>query len=263
MTRYRFDNIEKKKGISRGNIVAMVLVVVAGFFIIFFVIAPVIRDAARGPAWLRNATETTFHDQVSMLSPKSKLIAEINNLKSKLSETDAQAIELQILRDENIALRQELSYEKNPANVILAGVLAKPSESLYNSIIIDQGSNDGIFEGQLVTTQGTIGLGRISSVTPNTATVTLFSGPQFDGELIIQGQNITVPAHGKGGGNFEIHIPREIEVNDGDILVFPEHSNLAVGIVKSIQFDARDPFQTVLARTPVNVQQLRFVEVVK
>jgi cell shape-determining protein MreC len=80
---------------------------------------------------------------------------------------------------------------------------------------------------------------------------------------VIKYQNITVPAKGRGGGNFEIHIPREIEVSDGDILVFPYDPTIAVGIVKSIEFDPRDPFQKILARTPVNIQELRFVEVVE
>ena len=83
------------------------------------------------------------------------------------------------------------------------------------------------------------------------------------GDVVMKGQSITVPATGKGGGNFEIHIPREIAVTDGDILAFPESPNVAIGVIKSIIFDPRDPFQTVLARTPVNVQELRFVEVVK
>jgi hypothetical protein len=63
--------------------------------------------------------------------------------------------------------------------------------------------------------------------------------------------------------DFEIHIPREIVVTDGDILGLPEYPSIAVGVVKSIIFDPRDPFQTVLARTPVNIQELNFVEVVK
>jgi hypothetical protein len=111
--------------------------------------------------------------------------------------------------------------------------------------------------------QGTIGLGVISSVSAKSATVQLFAGPQFDGDLVVRNQDITVPAKGKGSGNFEIHIPREIVVTDGDLLSLPEYPTLTVGLVKSISFDPRDPFQTVLARTPVNVQELRFVEVLQ
>ncbi len=237
--------------------------VFASVAIIVFLIAPLVRNFARGPEWLHTQVIEVEKAAITQLTPKADIIARNTELKNQIESYKAQLLELQTLRDENTKLRTELSYIKTPSEVIVAGVLAKPSQSLYNSLVIDQGSKNGITVGQLVVTQGTIGLGKISSVSANTATVELFSGPQFDTNLVMKNQNITVPAKGKGGGNFEIHIPREIVVTDGDMLALPEHPSIAVGVVKSIIFDPRDPFQTVLARTPVNLQELSFVEVVK
>jgi cell shape-determining protein MreC len=263
MTRYRFDNQEQKEKLSRTKIATRTFIVIAVVLLCVFVLAPIIRNIVRGPAWLRASVVATADTSISMLSSKKTILANNNLLKAKIQEYEAQSVELQSLRDENQKLRAELSYISNPSEFIGAQVIAKPSQSLFNTLIIDQGSNAGIKVGQLVTVQGSIGLGTISSVSSKTATVELFTGPQFSGDLVMRNQNITVPAIGKGSGNFEIHIPREIKVIDGDILEFPDRPSIAVGVVKSIIFDARDPFQTILARIPVNVQELRFVEVVK
>lgn len=263
MTHYHFDNQIQKKTHSRKKILGVSFAVVVVIGVVIFIIAPLVRNIARGPQWLQVQTKNIVSDTVSSLTPKKSILAQNGALKNQIETYKAQLLELQNLRDENNKLRTELSYISNPSEMVIAGVLAKPSQSLYNSLIIDQGGKNGIVTGQLVVTQGTIGLGKISSVSANTATVELFSGPQFDTNLVMKNQNITVPAKGKGGGNFEIHIPREIVVTDGDILALPEHPNVSVGVVKSIIFDPRDPFQTVLARTPVNIQELNFVEVVK
>lgn len=248
MIPYRFDNKEKKNSASRQKKLVITVALVTVIIFTIFVVAPFLRTIARGPQWLaQSLSQNTTNTQ----------------LKTQEDTYQAQTLELKMLQDENHKLRMELSYLPEPRLFITTRVIAKPSQSLYNSLIIDQGSNQGLRVGQVVTVQHTIGLGRISSVSSNTATVDLFSNPRFKGELVLKSQSITLPAVGKGGGNFEIHIPREINVVDGDILGLPELPEIAVGVVKSIVFDSRDPFQTVLARVPVNIQELEFVEVVK
>lgn len=258
MTRYHFDNKQRKSNTSRKKFIGFFFVIVVIVVLIIFFIAPLLQKIARGPQWVTQQVSKS-----SILSSKSSLVTENNSLKESIISYKAQLLELQIIRDENEKLRTELSYRPVLNSSITAQVIAKPSQSLYNSLIIDQGSSQGVRVGQLVTVQQTIGLGRIVQVSANTATIQLFSGPDFKGDVIMKNQNITVPAVGKGGGNFEIHIPREITVMDGDILTFPESPNIAIGVIKSITFDPRDPFQTVLARTPINIQELRFVDVVK
>jgi cell shape-determining protein MreC len=142
-------------------------------------------------------------------------------------------------------------------------VIAKPSQSFVNSILLDQGSVEGIHTGQMVVAQNNLGIGTVVQVTEHTATVELFGGPQFSGDVHLLKQSLVVPAQGKGGGNLELEIPREIEITDGDLITFPARPDIIIAVIKSVQFDPRDPFQTVLARAPVNVQTLRFVQVVE
>lgn len=262
MTHYHFDNQVKKKKFSRVKIAGIVFVVIIGL-VVLFGLGKLIQTIARGPQWLHDSAATTLSNEVSKLSPKSVLIAKITALQNQVQDDQEKLTQLQVLQTENDALRTELSYQKNPKSVITAQVLAKPSQSLYNSLIIDRGTADGILVGQLVTAQGFVGLGTVVTVSYHTATVQLFSGPQFSQNLVLQGQNITLPAVGKGGGTFQIDIPHTTPVIVGDTLVFPNDPSVAVATVASIIFDPRDPFQTVIARVPVNIQQLDYVEVVK
>jgi rod shape-determining protein MreC len=200
---------------------------------------------------------------VSTLTPKSVLIQEIKNLKDTLAEQEALVIENEQIKEENEALKKELSYTPAVEQLLGAQVIGKPNQSLFNTLIIDRGSNQGVQLGQLVLAERSLGIGRVVGVSPTTATVELFGAPHFEGDVILAHKGVTVPAKGKGSGNFEIHIPREIAVADGDLLSFPEKPSIVIGVVKSVIFDPRDPFQTVLARLPVNVQELRFVEVLQ
>ncbi|MDB4983923.1 MAG: Rod shape-determining protein MreC [Patescibacteria group bacterium] len=263
MTHYRFDNQEKKRSVSRTKWITGVLFVVAAVVLIVFIVAPAIQNFSRGPAWARNTLVQSTSDAVTLLTPKKVLIAKINTLEAQIQSDQASLVAMQDLESQNTALRTELSYVSHPSDVIAAQVLDISSQSLYNNLVIDRGSNDGVRVGQLVTAQGTVGLGTVASVSAKTATVMLFSGPQFSGDVLMKSENITVPATGQGGGTFEIHIPQSITVSKGELIAFPNSPDISIGVVQSIMFDPRNPFQTVLARTPVNLQELRFVEVVK
>lgn len=263
MTHSRFDNQKKKQQWSRTKIVVAVLSVVVVTVLAIFVIAPALKNLSRGPVWLAEQSRIAAENAVSMAAPKKKIFLELQKMKEQEAAYQAQVLELQQLRDENAQLRTQASYMQGGNSKQTVQVIGKPNRSLFNTIIIDAGSDQGIREGQLVTSEHNLGIGTVASVSQKTAAVELFGGPQFAGDVFLTNKNITVPATGKGSGNFEIHIPREVTVSDGDLLAFPQNPGIIVGVVKSIIFDARDPFQTVLARAPVNVQELRFVQVVK
>lgn len=263
MTPYRFANQEKKQKVSRTKIVVVTVFLTAIILLSVFVVSPFLQTLSRGPAWFAQSVESTAGDVVTMMTPKSVIIERNKSLENQVVSFEAQSIELQQLRNENDQLRKELSYLPVPAETVTVQIIGKPNQSLVNSLVIDAGTIQGIKVGQLVTVQNNLGIGTVVSVSPKTAVVELFGGPQFSGDVLLANKNITVPAVGKGSGNFEIHIPREVAVSDGDLLAFPGNPSVVIGVVKSIIFDPRDPFQTVLARAPVNVQELRFVEVVK
>ncbi len=263
MTPYRFDNQQKKASVSKTRmlIIAGLLVVIGGLAV--FGIASLLKTVTRGPAWLARTAEDTAVSVITRLTPKSVIITRNKNLEEQIASYQAALIELDQVKQENQLLRKELNYAPTESTSITAQIIGKPNHSLFNSMVIDAGTDQGVEIGQLVVAYGALGVGQVVAVSTSTATVELFGAPAFEGEVLLSTKGITVPAKGKGTGNFEIHIPREVEVSDGDLLAFPQNPSVTIGVVKSIIFDPRDPFQTVLARLPVNVQELRFVRVLQ
>ncbi len=197
------------------------------------------------------------------LRTKRSLATENESLHTQITEWEAREAYVRVLEDENTSLRALLSYHTDKPVPQVARVIGKPSENLYNRIILDQGTDAGIAVGDHVGIYGTMLLGTVLSVSDRTAVVDLYSSPSAISNGVLLRESITIPIHGNGGGNFEIQIPRDIKVEDGDIITLAERPDMVIAIVKSVVFDPRDPFQTVLARTPVNIQELKYVEVMK
>ena len=56
-------------------------------------------------------------------------------------------------------------------------------------------------------------------------------------------------------------MPRDLKLEKGDQVVLPGIIPYVVGIVETIISDPRDPFVKALLTSPVNIQELKFVEV--
>lgn len=211
----------------------------------------------------KNVTSDILKQTVNLSTPKTILIERQNALQQENELLQQQLAGMQLMDDENASLRQMLDYPKTAYTMIPARVISKPSQSVYDRIMIDRGSRDGIKVGDRVIAGENSYIATIDVVNETTAEGTLISGSFWKGDAVISRLGITVPVEGKGSGNFELHIPRDLEVRDGDVMTLPGFSDFVFGIIKTVQFDERDPYQTVLARTPVNLQELKFVRVVK
>jgi hypothetical protein len=53
-----------------------------------------------------------------------------------------------------------------------------------------------------------------------------------------------------------------VEVKESDVIVVPSITTNIFGIVEKVSFEEKDSFQTVLFKSPVNIAELNFVEVI-
>lgn len=210
------------------------------------------------------STQDILQVVVTGATPKTVLLKRQAALEQKIAMLEQQLLGVQLIEDENRSLREILAYPllENEQKKVVARVIAKPSQSFYDRIIIDRGESDGVAEGSMIIAGENILVAKIDSVNRNNAQALLLTGNFFSGDVVITRLGVTVPIAGKGSGNFELHVPRDLDVRDGDILTLPGYPQYIVGVIKSVQFDDRDPYQTVLARIPINVQELKFVRVV-
>lgn len=196
----------------------------------------------------------------SFLYSKKSLLLENESLKSQLNEISARVSNYNSILDENIKIKEILGRASGKA-MTLAGILSKPNQSVYDTLIIDAGTNQNIFAGQRVFAFGNAPIGRIAEVYSNSSKVILFSNPGEKTDVIIPGKNIFMQVIGRGGGNFEMILPRDLILENGTEIALPGIAPYVLGTVATIISDPRDSFQKALLVSPVNIQELKFVEV--
>jgi cell shape-determining protein MreC len=192
---------------------------------------------------------------------KNSLLLENEDLKIKLSEQESRIVNYDSILDENLKIKEILGRKQEKANMILSGILSKPNKSLYDTLVIDTGTKNGILVGQRVFALGNIPIGRVAEVYTNIAKIILYSNPGEKIEVIISGSDTFMQIVGRGGGNFEMILPRDFVLEKGTEVILPGITPYVIGIVQTIISDPRDSFQKALLVSPVNIQELKFVEI--
>jgi cell shape-determining protein MreC len=215
------------------------------------------------PLWnLRNAVSDFITSNAEILSSKSALSAENQDLKNQINQFGVTEELLNLLKTENDGLKALLNRKSLIARGILGVILAKPNFSPYDTLIIDVGADDGVSVGDKVLSQdSSTYIGSISDVYAHQSKVLLYSSPGEHVQVLLGASNVMKDAVGAGGGNFTVEVPREFNVKVGDAVVIPSISPNIFGAVEQIDFKEVDPFETVLFKTPVNVSEMKWVVV--
>lgn len=254
--RHRLDNGYNRLFI--GGIIIIIILVALPF--IFPNIRDWFRDRMRG-VWLgEQYIVSSFYNTGAFFRSKQILQSENDRLQSELVEARTQMLDYNILTTENINLKETLGRAVSHSYV-LGTILVKPNRSAYDTVILDIGKESHITVGNFVFAYSVIPIGTITSVGNYTSTVTLFStsGQKITGR--IENLNIDVELTGRGGGNFEMQVPRDVVITSGMKVLLPSLNPLIIAEVSKSITDARDPVQTFLLTSPVNINQLNSVEV--
>lgn len=243
------------------------IVVLAILVIVFFILLQKGFLARLSPLALRVAApiwqaEHFAEDYLSYtFSSKRELFRQNTMLKEALKEREIELESVRTLEDENASLKALMNRIPEGRTVILAGILAKPNQTPYDTLIIDRGEKDGIAIDQLVFANGDVLIGEIDSVDNSTAKVLMYSTPGNILQVVYGSTGRYFNARGLGNGSFEVEVARDVDVVEGDLFFYPNLDNTPVGIVRKVDFDARDSFKKVLMKSPVNIQEERWVEV--
>lgn len=257
---------QDKKQIKKGK---QIIYTVIGFVFFVFIFVSGIVSWSGGffhfigrPLW---KTENTLIDSADSISyivrSKSSVFSENESLKKENADLNTQMIDYNLLKSENENLKG--LFNRVPANqtLMLSAVLSKPNRSPYDTLVIDIGNDNGVVEGSQVFANGDIPIGQIESVHNKTSVVTLYSSPSYNLDAELSNTNNTIVLIGRGGGNFEMSIPVELNVQKGDLAVLPGLHSSPVAIVQDIISSPTDPLKKVLLQSPVNIQELKWVEV--
>lgn len=164
------------------------------------------------------------------------------------------------LKIENHELRSILHGNTSSKPMVLAYIVKKPPQTAYDSYIVDIGTND-VQIGDKVYALGNVLLGEIYEVNAGFAKVKLYSSQGEKFSVSLGKDNIHANAIGVGGGAFEAVIPKDIKIMVGDIVTVPDKEILVFGIVRDVTVDPARSFSTVLFSQPVNIYELKWVQI--
>ncbi len=196
-----------------------------------------------------------------ILHTRATLERENTELKSKIADLNTQLLTISTLIRENAELKAVLGRNVNKPHTVLATVISKPPTSLYDTLIIDGGKNVGIASGQIVYANGETPIGKIDHVSANSAVVKLYSTSGEKTEARLSPNNADITLVGLGGGNFSATVLHDFVIGEGAVAITKETNSRTIAYFKKITSDPRDPFQTLLLVSPVNMNSLHFVEV--
>lgn len=144
-----------------------------------------LNPVERALAWAFNPVRTAVHRAgvaVNGLFSEHQDIQSYEALVEQLQEDNKNLLEanarLRLLEEENQALREHLLFQhKSGREFIMANIIARgdigTAQQRMESLTIDKGSDDGLYEGLAVLSgQGTI-IGKIDQVSPQNAEVLL------------------------------------------------------------------------------------------
>ncbi|MFA7285996.1 MAG: rod shape-determining protein MreC [Candidatus Paceibacterota bacterium] len=261
---YLLDKKKKNKKI-RNFLLVILLLVILFFFnnFIFKSLSSISVGILRPVFVLGNNLDARVDNFFSYFSSKKYLELENQSLLKDREMLTSQLANYKTLSLENQELKNILNRKPENQDFTLATVLVKPNISVFDIMIIDIGSNAGVSVGDLVFAYGNTPIGKVAEVYDDTSKVVLFSTSGEKTGAIISGRNIAVDLIGRGGGNFEIILPRDLSLEKGTEIILPNTNSYVVAKVETVISDPRDSYQKAILSTPINIFELRFVEVVK
>src|SRR3989338_370625 len=211
---------------------------------------------------LGNNIGEKFGNFTSYFISKSSLHKENDDLKSRLAEDEARMANYNSISAENESLKGIFGRKSERVDLVLAAILAKPNQTLYDTLILHIGTAQNIKMGNMVFAFTHVPIGRVAAVYSNSSKVVLFSTAGEKTQVVLGGRkDIFMQIVGRGGGNFEMTIPRDLTLNKGDEVVLPGITPYILAVVETVISDPRDPLVKALLVSPVNMEELKFVEV--
>lgn len=199
--------------------------------------------------------------RLALFHSKRALLEDNKALKERNVFLTAEVYTLPIIRKENEELKEILSRRAPDRLVLLARVRAMPGRSPYGTLLLDKGSADGVRVGDTATAYSDIALGVIDRVYTDSSVVKLFSSPGEEMDAFLGEGNVPIRAEGMGGGNFKARVPKGIVVKEGDLVVSSALEVPLLGTVGVVDVAPSDSFQSILFQVPINIYELKWVEV--
>lgn len=216
--------------------------------------------------WLSNLPVRAWDSASGQLASRNELLAENERLKAESVLLEQRLQKLATLTEQNVRLRELLNSAALVDDRVLAGELigVDPNPNTFR-ILIDKGSEDGVFIGQPVLDAKGI-MGQVVEVMPYTSRVLLLTDSTHSIPVQVNRNGLRAIAAGTGNPeSLELrYVADTADIKVGDLLVssglgqrFP--AGYPVATVKEVIHDPGQPFATILAIPTAAVNRTRYV----
>lgn len=185
------------------------------------------------------------------------------------SDTAKLAMRNEELANENVALTNEnhalikkvesISKLSASARGIIAGVVARPPESPYDTLVLSVGSNDGVTLGMEAFGEGGVPLGVVSAVFADFSRATLFSAPGVTVNGWVGKNSLPLIIKGTGGGTMSASVARSANIVVGDTVFAPGPGMLPIGSVVRVDNEVSSPSVTLRIMPALNLFSVAWV----
>ena len=238
-------------GLAAIAIIAVVLRLIApGAFVA--AAAPISRAGA-GFAEAVSGFFAVFHDHAALADERDAAREQAAAFSEENAALSAQVADLTRL----------LGSRSESRDTILAGVLLRPPESPYDTLVVDQGSDAGVTVGAAAYGAGGVPIGAVSSVTRMSARIALYSAPLQETAGWMGDDREPLTLIGLGGGAFYAEAPREASTTIGEAVYAPGPGALPIGTVARIDSDPSSPKAVVRVRGTLNLFSITWVTIAR
>lgn len=218
----------------------------------FFVSGPVLKT--------KEVILSPFNNFFAYFKSKQELEEKNKELEKEISNLKIEVLSSEILRFEyqSILKETENSKQETEQSVEIAKVILKPPFSSFDNLVLggqfDQSDLNqkvfyrNIFIGEIVEITNKTAIVKLASASKNISPVKLSDGNLFE-------------AIGKGYGQYEITLPKDVEVKVGDPVAYPENEIVLFGVVNKVVTSEDDLFNKVLFNIPIDFAEINYVRI--
>ena len=224
-------------------------------------------DTAVSPFYfLANGPRKVLDSVSETLATRQQLELENRALRQELLLKNSDILLLGQFKQENARLRELLgSPLRQDEHKMVTQVISTGSDPYSDQVVIDKGSDNGVYEGQpVISDKGVVG--QVVAVAKVTSRVLLICDASHALPIQVLRNDIRVIAAGSGcADDLQLeHLPNNTDIRVGDVLVtsglggrFPE--GYPVAVASSVKVDNQRAYTVIQARPTAGLQRLRYL----
>jgi cell shape-determining protein MreC len=213
---------------------------------------------------LLNAKEQTtggITDFFAVFRFKQNLYNQNRALSEKISDLEQKLSGYDFLVQENLELKN--TFFQKTEGYIFARVVLRPNVAVYDTFLLDVGTDMGIKKGAKVFSGETAVVGTVEEVYPHSSKARLFSTAGQVTNVLMGPDNIPLELRGMGGGAFIVDVPSGVDIQEGDTALLAEKPDSIVAYAMVKEKTDTGSFQKFHLESVVGIFNLKYVKIEK